>query len=487
MYLRMMISIIAVCIGVNAACTEHLTKAKLAEWTVMAYVNGSDNDLERPAECTLYEMLAVNLHPTINLVVQLSFNGLAPNAHNGTILAPCSMIPNRPQNIPYWQGTQRFFIRNHKRVFPTTPQFDNLGDPRSLDEFIQWARKKFPARHYLLDLWGHGEGRPQLLQLLDIVDMRSSESYDQQRPGTDFAETDDLSSEERLFLHSLDDNAFVSMYMKNGQHILFNEEIRDILRKAFRHQKLDIIGFDACFKAMIETAYTLSDVSKVMVASEEGEPGKGWRNNDWLTHLNTMPGLDAVGLGSLLVRSYNDTYANSPGATTQSAMNLTKIALVTKKLGILASFLIHHSEMWKCVAVARAHLATYHPQFHEVDLGRFVDLLKVEANKQPKAVRIQAITILTQLSHELKGFVIQPPYASKKSVECHGSTGVAIYFPATGIEYKNDSDHKFYDPSRRSSVLFAKHNPWAKFLKIYLSHHVSDEALNTGPKPVPCF
>ena len=34
----------------------------------------------------------------------------------------------------------------------------NTGDPKVLTEFIKWGINKYPAQHYLIDIWNHGGG-----------------------------------------------------------------------------------------------------------------------------------------------------------------------------------------------------------------------------------------------------------------------------------------------------------------------------------------
>ncbi|MEK7810288.1 MAG: clostripain-related cysteine peptidase, partial [Pseudomonadota bacterium] len=34
----------------------------------------------------------------------------------------------------------------------------NTGDPKFLNDFIRWGVKNYPADHYLLVLWNHGQG-----------------------------------------------------------------------------------------------------------------------------------------------------------------------------------------------------------------------------------------------------------------------------------------------------------------------------------------
>ena len=34
----------------------------------------------------------------------------------------------------------------------------DMGDYKKLTEFVKWGMEKFPAKHYLVDVWNHGNG-----------------------------------------------------------------------------------------------------------------------------------------------------------------------------------------------------------------------------------------------------------------------------------------------------------------------------------------
>src|SRR6185295_12580297 len=41
----------------------------------------------------------------------------------------------------------------------------NMGDPAVLKDFIAWSKKNYPAKHYMLEFWSHGQGwRMQMLE-----------------------------------------------------------------------------------------------------------------------------------------------------------------------------------------------------------------------------------------------------------------------------------------------------------------------------------
>lgn len=69
---------------------------------------------------------------------------------------------------------------------------------------------------------------------------------------------------------------------------------------------LDLVGFDACLMATVDTASMLSDVASYMVASEETEPGNGWYYTGWLGALAEDPSMDGATLGTAICDSFQE-------------------------------------------------------------------------------------------------------------------------------------------------------------------------------------
>ena len=106
----------------------------------------------------------------------------------------------------------------------------NMGEAETLTDFLKWGQEKYPTNHNMLILWDHGGGSAK---------------------GVCFDEN-----------YSFD--------------ALTLTELNSALKKAKLKNKYDIIGFDACLMASIETAYTVNDYAKYMIASEEIVPSGGW-------------------------------------------------------------------------------------------------------------------------------------------------------------------------------------------------------------------
>src|SRR5665647_1333793 len=124
--------------------------------------------------------------------------------------------------------------RTNQRYLLTTSGLklieDNLGkksmvDPGTLSNFIQYSKANYPADRYMLVMWDHGGGS------------LSGYGYDQNYPN------DGMTLDE------------IATALKNGGC-------------AF-----DLVGFDACLMATLETAMVLEPYADYMIASEEVEPG----------------------------------------------------------------------------------------------------------------------------------------------------------------------------------------------------------------------
>ena len=82
---------------------------------------------------------------------------------------------------------------------------------------------------------------------------------------------------ERLL--QLDPSAAASPYDDRSGDCLDNRELKRVLGTAHQllGRKVDLVGMDACLMTMIEVAYQIRDHAKILVGSEEVEPGTGGR------------------------------------------------------------------------------------------------------------------------------------------------------------------------------------------------------------------
>lgn len=127
-------------------------------------------------------------------------------------------------------ASQRYEVKNGELQLLDTLTQLNMGDAETLTEFLAWGQEQYPTNHNMLIVWDHGGGAAK---------------------GVCFDEN----------------------YGFDG---LTLSELHKALNDAKLNTKFDIIGFDACLMATVETADTVQDFADYMIASEEIEPSGGW-------------------------------------------------------------------------------------------------------------------------------------------------------------------------------------------------------------------
>lgn len=242
-------------------------------WVIYWYLCGSDlESSDGSATGDLYELMDVSLPENVKFVIQ---TGGASGWFNDTV------DPNY---------TQRYLYSSNGLELIDEQPLSNMGDPSTLSSFLSFCEENFSADKKALIFWNHGGGSVG---------------------GVSFDENFNFDS---LTLSELDE-AFHSVYEPDADQLPF-----------------DMIGFDTCLMATIDTAYTCSQFAHYLVASEEYEPGFGWYYTDWVQALADHPGIDAKQLGTIICDTYIsecDVYGCADEATL-SVTDLTKIEPLLK-------------------------------------------------------------------------------------------------------------------------------------------------------------
>ncbi|MBR6486352.1 MAG: hypothetical protein IKT17_06635, partial [Lachnospiraceae bacterium] len=106
---------------------------------------------------------------------------------------------------------------------------------------------------------------------------------------------------------------------------------------------LEVVGFDACLMASLETAEAIQGYGHYMVASEEVEPGGGWAYTDFISYLSNDTGISGLELGKKIADSYMDKCAEdeTDALATLSVTDLTRIpALSSAYKGLSGEILL---------------------------------------------------------------------------------------------------------------------------------------------------
>jgi hypothetical protein len=418
------------------------------EWTVMVYMNAKNN-LEPFALSNFHSMAAVGSTPNVSVVAQLG----RPSSFRYT---------NEDGN---WSGVYRFLVKQGSKPRPEQALIDvaksgdstDMGSPLALRQFIQWSKKTYPAKRYMLVIWNHGQGWRFQLAANDAVKRQTvrvalpKHEEDKVPPSTP----------------AVGGYRAVSSDDDTGK-ILYNREVQEVISGEFAQSKLDLLGYDACLMAMLETAYGVVPSVNVMVGSQELEPGNGWRYATWLDKLVAKPGMDAEELSKAVVESYHQQYGDEL-LTTLSAVRLSSVTEVAKRLSDFSDAVqkAGNSEL-QALRAARANVLAYGasvvpPLRTSVDLTA---LLKAYEGKtkngelQAKSARVRA---------ELAKAVISN-YASARSQypeneTPYGSEGLAIYYPESSEAFYKDYFHEGYlKKNKDRPVDFVQKETWADLL-----------------------
>lgn len=437
-----------------------LVAAEKDEWTVMVFMNG-DNNLEPFALRDFFEMASVQLPEQINVVVQ--FDRADGYAHTD----------------PDWTHTLRFHMRHGLTPTPSNAVQNlgevNMGDGNSLASFVEWGRASYPAKRFMLIIWNHGDGWRFFETVALEGDEESRRDYINAKK-----ERIAVQSEAKHFLVGKPDlaarrneiplNRAVKDLWRavsnddNSNDKLFNREIADSLKDLLQDKRLDILGFDACLMAMIETGYAMRGIAQILVASEELEPGDGWNYQDWLGRLASTPNATAEQLGIMLVDSYRQSYSNAYEEHTLSSVDLTKIDALGAALTNLSQLLDSNlSQEIASVVRARQECFTYAQGYncHSVDLSRFCKLLS----------QYTADSNLGQAAKDVLAAAEQCIQANFARIgDKWGSLGIAIYFPLNRQAYLADPDRQGYlETNTYYPVAFVQDHKWDNFLHAYLA------------------
>lgn len=231
------------------------------DWTVIIFVSGK-NDLQEAAVPDTNLMETVGSTDRMNVVLEVVRSTPVPkNTYAGK--------PVYPENGSDWKEIRRFYVTKDENpekisspVIETLPQHTDTGDWKHLAEFGKWAKKKYPAKHYMLVIWSHGSG------------WRAHDGA--------------------LFTQN------ISFDDENGTSI----SIPDLKKALSAMGGVDVYASDACLMQGVETAYELRKHAKVVVGSEEILPAKGYPYHLLLSAINSAPELTAEDAGRLAVENF---------------------------------------------------------------------------------------------------------------------------------------------------------------------------------------
>jgi hypothetical protein len=286
----------------------------------------------------------------------------------------------------------------------------NMGDPATLEAFVDCTLRKFPAEHYVLVLWDHGN---------DV----SGICWDE-----------------------------------NPEDHLTNSEVAS----ALSGHHIDILATDACLMAMVEVAYEYNQYgldTDYLVGSENYVPVNGYPYNTILEGMNQDPSMSELELAHMITGYFAEFYrprAHFKGGVmaTLSAVDLTKMDEVVSSLSIMTAALTEDIEAnHALVSAARGEGMLPWSEYgwdRYVDMSTFVETIMLETPDID--IRDAAAVVLSELEEAIVAL------GNTKPMESASAKGMGIWFPP--------SYHATRGLSTYATTRFASQG-WLDFLHAY--------------------
>ncbi len=210
-------------------------------WTIVIYLDG-DNNFCKYATQELDEIREVKLQNDITIVV-LFDEREEDNAH-------CYL---------FGEVTEEIHLNEIHRSWDDEV---NMGDQRTLQNFVTYAMRNHPAKHYLLELWGHGYG---------LKGMCSDET-----------------SRDRLTLN----------------------EISAALAKASKENNdiIDILVLTGCYMGKTECMQKLKSTATHIIASPDEIPATGLPHTKTFNYLIENPTITQNEFCDKIIETYHNHY-----------------------------------------------------------------------------------------------------------------------------------------------------------------------------------
>jgi hypothetical protein len=361
-------------------------------WTFLAYIAG-DNNLSDAGLEDIDEMCKKGSSSQLYAGVQIDTIG----EHDGS--------------VRYEISEPDFFGEAHRIVIKRLKE-SNSGNPVVLKNFLKWGLERYPAQNTLAVIWNHGSG---------FRTVRRDIAYD------DFGTSLDM------------------------------PEIEEAFKRAFsaaglpKDYKFGVLGFDACLMNMLEIAHHFRDQVRVIVGSQQTEPGDGWPYDDVLGAMKEN--LSPEDLGRKIVNVYIDDYkARGETGVTQSAIDVGKTEAAVLALGALGTALRSQ------VPTKRSEIRTARMRAQSYQMADYIDLVHV-AQTLAEAVPAVAPQV-NEVVKTTKACVLESQFYGHS---VRNSNGLSIWFPSDPSTYFN------YRPKYQALKSSTVTTGWVDFLDAYFS------------------
>ena len=376
----------------------------------------------------------------------------------------------------------------------------NMGDVRTLDEFIMYCREEFWAKKHMLFLWGHGTGVGMYNYELkesnrNIRHLRkfANAVRDQPIPIYDIA-WDDGTIEEQI-INTKDPRPTHIFHLNISRHPDLKQNLPDKIRldsltskelnkglwSNFRGKrgKIDIVCILGCAMQMVEFGYEIRKYCNYYIASEELMFWEGYNYKKTFSRLFRNPTMRAKDLAEFLVTdtSKKSTYTKAEKrGIAISCVDLNKSSELARQIdGISKAILKDLKGMMDHISEARVRCYHFGEESFDsyIDATWFFKCLSNQLQHRPAYNHIynRAVALVKFLEEDyiLAKYIGADRNVGKKN-RTIGGHGVSIYMP-----YGKKDEHNNYRrgfPFRKDSPFKVKFvdNAWNDLVFEFINH-----------------
>lgn len=394
--------------------------ANLAEWTFLVYMQ-ADN----------------NLAPFAQMNVSQMQKGIDADSQKVNVLVQW----DQPENNKTWRYK---IVKGGKIDVGSLDVEMGINPGQELVDCAKWLKNNYPAKRYAWILWNHGSG---------IKDISRKNNITCSSPIRDLP---------RGILY--DDSQHT--YLSNQALTHSFAQIKTILG-----QPIDLLGMDACMMAMFEVSYQLKGLAKIIVASEEVEPGSGYAYDAILRPLTKNPtSCNEKKLAQIIVQTYGSYNAAAKqrdftaSAFDMNYIDLLKANIDTFALNVTACKNFNATQIKHAVITARQKaLSFYYVDY--IDLYVFYENVNMQIAELRKNVKTGSAygatldSLAQTLSQGLK-IISQSIIANAVGAAASAAKGIAVYYldPARNVHAIDES---------YLTTFFAQNSLWLSFIKEY--------------------
>jgi murein DD-endopeptidase MepM/ murein hydrolase activator NlpD len=429
-------------LGANAT-THTITDLQCGQsytYRVSAYSNDgesapSNTVTATTADCTLFLfMLYLNGDNDLHQYIERSIRALTSAITNPNVIIV--VLVDKPAR----GDTERLVFRSNGMQRELLGEL-NMGDPQTLQTFIQGARDTYPARYSYLALAGHGNG------LVGI--------------GPD---------------------------QNSGNDVLEPWEISQALRAATNNgqRKIDIVHYDACSMALLEHAYELRNYAGYLIASQYlAWSVFAYQNYAEQVTLQGVPMLESLNeaiaevsaastprsLATQIAERYFGHTALIGSPRTISVLDLGHVESVMQALDQLLTLLQNNLQSVKTdLQRARQNVQKFdsrEPLYKITQEDEYIDLVHWASLVQSipnSSINAAAQQVLDRVRNQL--VVVsrrESGNIDNLSINLDNANGVSIYFPLSsgGNAFQSYSSHRLFQ--------FTANSQWDDFLNNYFT------------------